>query len=124
MNKIEEAQFVELDDVFATDSDTGEAGGSGPGDEDERPIPIAAVSRHLWDELNERVAAIRSSLVAGEVYGDGEICGGDWWLPQHDIMKYMIATCLREPRFLDAHGLMLAPVNFGCGSGFATRAQH
>lgn len=87
-------------------------------DDPERPMPISGVPKKSWDELCERVAAIRPSLVAGEAYGDGEICGGDWWLSLHWFTQYAVATCLRQPRFLAEHGLRVVAIPDTAAGGF------
>lgn len=78
--------------------------------DDDSPLVIKGVTRGYWVELCERVKGIRPSLRAGRIYGDGELVGEDWWLSRDTFSQYIIATCLRQPGFLKACGLVLSRV--------------
>ena len=112
-------EFVELEDVFGCDDVPEDV------DDDERPVRIWGAARSLWDDLCRRVASIRPSLRAGELYGDGELCGAEWWLSQHRFTQYIAATCLRQPKFLQEHGLVLVAAAPSDGAHwFAVDASH
>jgi hypothetical protein len=97
---------VELEDVWGL-----EAAATDPElPEDERPVIFKGVDRSLWVDICRRVKAFRPSMRAGEIYGDGELCGVDWWLSKHVVVQYLIATCLRQPGLLKHYGLVLVAV--------------
>ena len=116
-----EFECVELVDVWGCEYASDDADDE---DDDDRPVRIMGAARSLWDDLCRRVASIRPSLRAGEVYGDGDLCGEEWWLSRHEFLQHLIAYHVRQPRFLQEHGLVLVPVPDSEGRCFALAKPH